>query len=380
MKRGTDVIVVGGGAIGLTTAWEFAQQGLSVRVIDRGRCGREASWAGAGMIVPGNALKAATPAGKLRAVSFEMWPGVSQKLASDTGIDNEFRSCGGLEVRFEAEDSTALSAEVENWRAEGVDVEPLSQRDLVLAETEINPELAGGYQLPAMSQIRNPRHLRGLQRACEQLGVQFEEEVPVLSFPGDGGKVTGVQTESGTFTADHVCVCAGAWTRQLLDGTGFDFDVYPVRGQMVMLKANPLPFRHILQLGRRYIVPRSDGRALVGSTEELVGFEKRTTAAGVGGLIEFGMSIIPKLADATVERTWSGLRPGSSAGVPFIGRVGEYSNLFAAAGHFRCGLQNSPATGRFLRELVLGQPTCLSPEQFAAASQTNAPSVPVGTS
>ena len=367
MKRGTDVIVVGGGAIGLSTAWELAQQGVSVRVIDRGRCGREASWAGAGMIIPGNSLKAATPEARLRAMSFELWPGVSEKLMASTGVDNEFKRCGGLEVCFE-ENVSELDAAVERWRSEGVDVEPLTARDLFLAEKAINPELAGGYQLPAMSQIRNPRHLRALQLACQELSVQFEEEDPVVGFAREENRVTGVQAKSGTFTADQVCVCAGAWTRQLLNETGFGFEIEPVRGQMVMLKCSPLPFRHIVQSGTQYIVPRSDGRALVGSTEERVGFEKRTTAAGVSGLLQFGVSVIPQLADATVERTWSGLRPGSPNGVPYLGLVGDFTNLLVAAGHFRCGLQNSPATGRLLRELILGQPACLDPQDFGPAA------------
>ncbi|MFK7821728.1 MAG: glycine oxidase ThiO [Planctomycetaceae bacterium] len=369
MKRGTDVIVVGGGAIGLTTAWELAQQGVSVRVIDRGRCGREASWAGAGMIIPGNVSRAKTPESRLRAHSFEAWPEISRKLLDQTGINNEFRSCGGLEVRFEP-DSTEIKSEVEQWRAEGIEVEPLVGRDLVLAESLVSTELACGYQLPAMSQVRNPRHLRALQMACESLGVQFVEEDAVVGFHRNGSQMMSVQTEKATFAADQICVCAGAWTRQLLDGTGFEFDVQPVRGQIVMLKSNPLPFRHIIQIGPRYIVPRSDGRALIGSTEEHVGFEKRTTAAGVNGLLQFAISVVPALAEAAVERTWSGLRPGSPRGIPFIGNVEGTDNLFVAAGHFRCGLQNSPGTGRLLRELMLGQPTTLIPSDFDAHVHT----------
>jgi glycine oxidase len=369
MKRGTDVIVVGGGAIGLTTAWELAQHGVSVRVIDRGRCGREASWAGAGMIIPGNLSRAATPESRLRGLSFAAWPDVSQRLAEQTGINNEFRSCGGLEVRFEP-DSNEINAEVRQWREEGVAVEPLNQRDLVLAESSISTRLACGYQLTTMSQVRNPRHLRALQLACEKLGVEFAEEEPVVGFHRSGSRTTSVQTEKTTYTADQICVCAGAWTRQLLEGTGFDFDVQPVRGQIVMLKSNPLPFRHIIQIGQRYIVPRSDGRALIGSTEERVGFEKRTTAAGIGGLLQFATSVIPDLADAAVERTWSGLRPGSPRGIPFLGKVAGHDNLFVAAGHFRCGLQNSPGTGKLIREAMLGQTTSLDLTDFAMQTQT----------
>ena len=372
MTSGTDVIVIGGGAVGLSTAWELAQAGASVRLIDRGRCGREASWAGAGMIMPGNSLKAVTPEARLRAVSYELWSSVSQKLVAETEIDNEFRKCGGLEVRFETNEAT-LAEEVDRWRSEGVDVEPLNQKDLSFVESSLSPELTSGYQLPGMAQIRNPRHLRALQTACVQRGVEIVEEAAVVGFDSAETRIRAVRTEGDVFQADQVCVCAGAWTSTLLSGCGFRFEIEPVRGQMVMLKCNPLPFSHIIQAGSRYLVPRSDGRALVGSTEERgVGFKKRTTAAGVGGLIRFAISLVPELADATVERTWSGLRPGSPAGVPYLGRVAAFTNLFAAAGHFRCGLQNSPATGRFMRELLLGQETCLDPADFGPSVQADA--------
>lgn len=374
MSSGTDVIVVGGGAVGLSTAWELAQHGVSVRLIDRGRCGREASWAGAGMIMPGNSLKATTRDARLRAVSYEMWQSVSQKLLVESEVDNEFRKNGGLELRFEA-DAATLDQELDRWRAEGVDVERLDQRDLSSVEPAINPELVCGYQLRGMAQIRNPRHLRALQTACQRRGVNIVEETPVVGFDFADNRIRSVRTEDASFEADQVCVCAGAWTRTLLQDHGFTFELEPVRGQMVMLKCNPLPFRHILQVGSRYIVPRSDGRALVGSTEERVGFEKRTTAAGVSELIRFAISIVPELGNATVERTWSGLRPGSPDGVPYLGQVADFSNLFVAAGHFRCGLQNSPATGRFMRQLLLGQETCLDPADFGPGVRSDAVTV-----
>lgn len=370
MKRGTDVIVVGGGAIGLTTAWELASQGLTVRVVDKGRCGREASWAGAGMIIPGNSLKAETPEARLRAASFELWEELSARLLDETGIDNGFQSCGALEL----ETNTAvdrLAREVSDWRREGVDAVLLDTDQLRKLEPAIGGQVRGGYELPSMSQIRNPRHLRALQHACERRGVRFSEECEVQSISLSGSRVTGVRTEQNRFTAEHVCVCAGAWTSTLLQNTDFSFKVEPVRGQMVMLRACPLPFQRILQQGSRYVVPRSDGRALVGSTEEWVGFEKRTTAAAVADLIHFGVSLVPELGEATVERTWSGLRPGSPEGVPFLGRVPNAENLYVAAGHFRNGLQNSPASGRLLRQMILGQNTCLNPADFCGGRRTD---------
>jgi glycine oxidase len=138
-----------------------------------------------------------------------------------------------------------------------------------------------------------------------------------------------------------------------------------VRGQMVLLSQVPRLVSHVLQLGPRYLVPRSDGRILIGATEERVGFLKSNTALAVSDLIAFGTSLVPALADARFERAWSGLRPGSASGLPYLGQVGRYENLFIAAGHFRSGLQMSPGTGRLLRQSLLEQETEFPLEPFS---------------
>ena len=240
MNQGTDVIVVGAGAIGLTAALELAQAGASVRLIEKNRCGREASWAGAGMVIPGNLLKAATPEARLRALSFELWPTLSEQLKAETGIDNEFRTCGAIEARFEP---GALDDDAQRWREEGVDVSLLDAATLRSLEPAVSSEVQSAYRLPAMSQVRNPRHLRSLQLACESLGIVIQEEAEVAEFVKTGERVTGVRTKDKLYSADQTCVCAGAWTGRLLEGTEFSFPIEPVRGQMVicLLYTSPSP-------------------------------------------------------------------------------------------------------------------------------------------
>jgi glycine oxidase len=141
---------------------------------------------------------------------------------------------------------------------------------------------------------------------------------------------------------------------------GYDTPLEPVRGQIVLLNAQPLPFRHVIQSGPRYLVPRPDGRILIGSTEEHVGFDKRNTAAAVAELIDFAVSLVPSLSEATYERSWAGLRPCTPDGLPYLGQVPETRNLFVATGHFRAGLQLSPATAVLMRQVLLDQPTTIS--------------------
>ena len=131
--------------------------------------------------------------------------------------------------------------------------------------------------------------------------------------------------------------------------------VEPVRGQMVLLEARPLPFRMIIEQGRRYLVPRPDGKILIGSTEERVGFVKENTAAAIAELIRFGTELVPALNTARFDRAWSGLRPYRAGELPYLGRVDELRNACVAAGHFRSGLQMSPITAVLIRQIVLRQ-------------------------
>jgi glycine oxidase len=188
-------------------------------------------------------------------------------------------------------------------------------------------------------------------------------DCPVHGFDRVGESITGVRTCYKSLVAGKYLVAAGAWTEGLLDPLGVRLGIHPVRGQIAMLNTRTPRIRHVIMLGRRYMVQRPDGRLLVGSTEEDAGFDKNTTAGAIADLLQFACSLVP-LADAALERCWAGLRPGSPDGLPYLGPVRGLTNLFVAAGHFRSGIQMSPATGLLVKELLLGQPTTLPVEPF----------------
>lgn len=359
----TDVLIVGGGVIGLSLAWELAGQGASVRLLERGDFGREASWAGAGILPPGNLDGAKSPEAMLRAFSHRLWPEWSQRLRDETGVDNGYRQCGGLSVAF-GRRSAALEPEIDAWRSEGVAVEPLTPESLRRVEPAVSRDITAACQLDQLGQVRNPRHLKALAAGCAQRGAELLAGEQVHRLQLDGDRVEEVVTASGRFTAEAVCITSGAWSSGLLDGICELPEIVPVRGQIVLL-ALPAPlFRHVVECGRRYLVPRPDGRVLIGSTEEWVGFDKRNTAEAVAQLIEFATQLVPQLAAAHVERTWAGLRPGTRDGLPYLGRVPGVENLFLAAGHFRSGLQMSPGTAAVLSEVVLGSEPSIPLDAF----------------
>jgi len=361
MRTYPDVLVIGGGVIGLTTAYFVAREGASVRVLDRSAPGTEASWAGAGIIPPGNPDGADTPYDRLRAESARAYPSLSAELRDRTGIDNGYRVCGGIEV-FERPTPEVTGL----WQAEGIDFVSVGADNLHRLEPNASVSAAEVYHLPGMAQVRNPWHLRALVAACEQLGVTVESDVPVARMRTAGSRVVAAVSESGSeWIAGRYLVASGAWSDRLLGQLGLCTGVHPVRGQMVLFHS-PTPLLHrVLCLGKRYLVPRSDGHILVGSTEEPeAGYEKRTTEAGIAGLRQFAAGVVPALAGVPVEKTWAGLRPGSPDGMPFLGRVPGWSNAFVAAGHHRAGIQLSPATGRIMADLILGRSPGVPIEAF----------------
>lgn len=361
-----DVIVVGGGVVGLATAWELAGQGASVHLLEKDQFAREASWAGAGILPPGNHERAETPEAHLRSESHRLWPEWNSRLAEETGIDTGYRRCGGLTVRLNGP-ADELAEEAAAWRSEGVIVEEPDLKRAFALEPGLSRDVTSLFRLPELAQMRNPRYLKALVAACLRNGVELTRGTPVTGFDVRQGRVVAVRTPQGAYSADRYCVAGGAWSRALLEPLGLRVEIQPVRGQIVLLSAAPGTLHHVIEVGSRYLVPRSDGRVLIGSTEELVGFDKRNTAEAVAELIDFAVSLVPSLGDATFEKAWSGLRPGTAARIPFLCRVPEIENLTVAAGHFRSGLQMSPATAVFMRQLILEQQTLLprGPFDFA---------------
>jgi glycine oxidase len=382
-----DVIVIGGGVIGLSAALELAGQGAAVTVLEQGDFGREASWAGAGILPPGNLDAATTPESRLRALSHSLWPDWAESLVAETGIEIGYARCGGLELRTggmtPGEVSLdEISNEIDWWRGQGVRVEAVDADSLRELEPLVSPEIVSAYRLPDLGQVRNPRLMKALVAACAAHGVRLRAGSPVVGFEEVGGEEDGVgqgatdsaddksrridavRTHSGRIEGGRYLVAGGAWSRGLMASVGVDVAVHPVRGQMMLVSQTSKLLSHVLQAGSRYIVPRDDGRILIGSTEEHTGFVKANTASAVSELLAFGASLVPALAQARFERAWSGLRPGSGDGLPYLGRVAGFDNLFVAAGHFRNGLQMSPGTARLTRQMLLDQETDIALEPF----------------
>lgn len=354
MAETSDVLICGGGVIGLSCAYELAKSGKSVTVIDRAQPAREASWAGAGMLPPGAPHRtgdaAAAEYSSMMRASHDLWPDVSAELRERTGLDNGFRRSGGLSVFATTEDR---DKSVLAWRAVGVHAEPLESLALAGVEKCAAPSAGHWHSVPTLWQVRNPRHLKALLTGCRQLDVKIIAGESAEALLKSGPTVHGVRTHHEEFHAAETVIAAGAWSTPLLKGLTADnsLAVRPVRGQIALLNSD-VPLTHILDEGPCYLVPRGDGRVLAGSTMEYVGFDKRTTAEGIRNLLALATRLCPTLANATVEQTWAGLRPAAVRGRPLIGRVPGVNGLITATGHFRDGVNLSPITAKVIAEVV----------------------------
>ena len=351
-----DCLIIGGGVIGLSLAFDLATHGCQVRVIDQRKVGREASWAGAGILPPANPETANHPFEQLCGLTCQLHPQWAERLETETAINTGYWECGGIYVARSAGEKASLLGMIPALEEQKIRAEILTPIEAVRIEPGLEGvELSAACLLPDEAQLRNPHHLQALAVACQKLGVEFNENVSAERIDISNDEVAAVECEQGRFEANRICLTAGAWTYRLLNDLNVTTGIMPVRGQMVLFQTEQPPIKHILNEGPRYIVPRRDGRVLVGSTEEEVGFDKNTTDEHITELTRLARDLVPSLRTATVEHTWAGLRPGSFDGFPYLGQIPGVPNAFVAAGHFRSGLWLSPATAVVMSQLIRGE-------------------------
>ncbi len=197
-----------------------------------------------------------------------------------------------------------------------------------------------------------------------RLGVSLQTHNEVEKLGISNGRITGVSTRQGSYSADKVVLAGGAWSGRLLRDYGHALAVRPVRGQMLLFQAHPGVLDRMILADNRYLIPRKDGHILVGSTLEEVGFDKQTTDAAADSLTQTVKTLFPPLLQYPLVKHWAGLRPGSPQGIPYISAVPDVTGLYVNTGHFRNGVVLGPASARLLRNLILGQEPIVDPQAY----------------
>lgn len=370
-----DVAVVGGGVIGLTAAWRLAQRGLRVIVLERGDPGGGTSRVAAGMLAPiSEAGLAEEPLLRLGVASAAVYPEFVAELERASGADPGYTRCGALLVARDRDEAEALDRELEIRKLLGLPVERL----LPLRARELEPALAPALRLAL--DVRDdhaidPRRLTAaLVRALGAEGGELRSRSEVSRLVVQEGSVSGVElTDGSRVSAEHVVVAAGPWSGEL-EGLPPEarVPVRPIKGQILRLHdpAGPGLLGRVLRMRPGYVVPRGDGRYVIGGTQEERGFETTVTAGGVFEMLRDAIELVPGVSELVIDELSSGLRPGTPDNAPVIG-AGAVAGLHWATGHFRNGVLLAPVTAALVAASVCGESE--PPPAFAAARFASAP-------
>lgn len=362
---GGDVAVIGAGLIGLSIAFELAQRGATVRVYDRAEPGRGASWAAAGMLAPRTEAMPDDAMAQLCETSLAMYPHFVEQLRGVADLDPQLRLDGILSVACDEEQYRALAHRAADLKARGFTAELLDRTQTVVAEPVMGKDVRGALLVHGEGQVDNRRLGRLLLRACETSRVLLRTGVRQVEIECDARRVLGVRTELGFTPARYVVNATGAWAAELAGvPVACVPPVIPVKGEMLSIEMPRGLMRRTTWVPGAYLVPRSDGRVLVGATVEHCAFEARTTASGIHQLLHNALAAAPALGGFTIGETWAGLRPGTPDERPFLGET-PLDGYLLATGHYRNGVLLAPVTARLLADAVAGERSELAPFSLA---------------
>lgn len=341
----SEIVIIGAGVIGLLIAWYLAKRGKRVLVVDQRIPGRESSWAGGGIISPlyPDLYPVLRP---LVQQSASEYPTLVEDLFQKTGVDCELLTSGLLVLDRQSGDKGVP------WDIACGKI--LSLQELRNLEPLLQPPSMGAIFYDGVQQVRNPRFIEALRQALIREGVEFFQRTAVAFENGGSGQLQAILTNEGIIEADTCVVAAGAWTGDLINETGLRLPIRPIRGQMIVLHPPSHCITRILVQQYRYLIPRRDGRILVGSTLEDAGYDKQGTVEAAQSLHSFAGALVPVLKEAPIEHHWTGLRPGSPDGAPFIGEHPGIKGLLICAGHYRNGFATGPASALLAVEMMLG--------------------------
>jgi glycine oxidase len=382
-SQNADVLIVGGGIIGLAVAWRARQRGMTVTVLERDCTGHGTSHVAAGMLAPVAEVEFGDAGRRQLALglrSAEMWTGFAAELEAAAEIEVGLARTGTLLVARDDDDARELERQLAFRHELGLAVERLRPSEARDRESALAPTVRLALEAPDDHSVDPRLVTRVLRRACDRVGVEIREHAPVASVELDDAseRVTGVTLASRErISAAHVVLAAGPWTESV-DGLPAEarVPVRPVKGQILRLRdpAGPGLLKRVLRFDGGYIVPRGDGRYVLGATVEERGFSLQPTVGPIYELLRDAHALVPGIGELDIDELSVGLRPGTPDNAPAIG-PGSVDGLVWATGHHRNGILLAPLTAQLVAEVLAGEEmpdqlrAACAPERFTAAAQ-----------
>jgi glycine oxidase len=351
-----NILIIGGGIIGLSLARELHKKGVNkITILERGKAGRESSFAAAGILAPQAEAEKADVFFQFCNESKNLYVNFAEEMFAETDVDIELDRNGTLYLAFSAKDVVEIRRRFEWQKKAGLAVEYLSASEARKAEPFVSPDVHEALFFPNDWQVENRKLLTALQKYANLNNVKIVENAEVKSLLIENGKVIGAETTEGKIFSETVVLATGAWTSLIESGENAlsRLQVKPIRGQILSFRTAKRLFSKIIYSPRGYLVPRVDGRILIGATVEDAGFDKNITSRGTKFLLEAASEISPSLVSLEISDNWAGLRPFAADGLPVLGAFPEVENLHIATAHYRNGILLAPLTAKILADKIV---------------------------
>lgn len=360
-----DVIIVGGGVIGLSAARELAFHGHSVLVLDRGNPRDATSWAAAGMLAPQSEADAPSPFFDLCLASARLYRDWANHLHEESGIDPEYADSGLVFLASTDDALCRLRRALEWQKAAGFASELLTPQEALRMEPGLTLPIAGAVLMPEECHVTPRQVIESLKGACAARGVEIRTGVRVLEVTSASERVTGVKTSLEQFDAERVVIASGVHSPEI-DGLLPAIPLAPRKGQILSLATREPAFQRMIRWEHVYLVQRRNGELIVGATNEDTGFDRSLTPRGIGSLLDRAQQISSHLGALPIRDMWTGLRPATPDGLPVIGKAG-LEGLVYATGHYRNGILLAPITAVCVAALVENRPAPVALDACAPA-------------
>jgi glycine oxidase len=377
MTRTADVVVIGGGVIGLSIAWNLAKQQQRTILVEKNQPGQEASSAAAGILAVASGRSKRGPMYQLKRASQALFPALVAELEEQSGVDIEYQTAGVLDLIRTDTDEKKYRQLSELRREQGYSATWLSAEEVRRLEPELTTDLRGAVHFVDDHHLHNGQLANAWATAAARLGVSVQTGTTVNEARIASGKVEAVRIGEEWVSANTIVIAAGSWSQQVGEIFGLPIPVQPAKGQMLTVRSTQV--RHVIAWNDHYLVPRKSGEIVMGSTVEFIGHNKDVTLETVRTLIDRSMDLVPAVRTAPLSRFWAGLRPYSPTRRPILCRAPGLDNVILATGHHRNGIVLAPITGQLMCELITTGTTSMSLEPFAFPREPAAPT-PAGES